>query len=85
MHWYQKAVNQGLAPVQNSLGVMYAFGEGVPEDNVKAYAWISMTAAQGTEKAKENKELIAKVMTRAEITKVQELSREFWEAYGPAH
>ena len=32
---------------------MYADGEGVPEDDAKAYAWLSIAAAQGNESAKQ--------------------------------
>ena len=32
---------------------MYALGEGVPEDYVRAYAWFNLAAAGGHEKAKE--------------------------------
>ena len=35
------------ADAQCNLGVMYASGEGVIEDAVEAYAWMSVAAAQG--------------------------------------
>ena len=62
---------------------MYATGEGVPEDDAKAYAWLSIAAAQGNELAKENKDIVTERMTRAQIAEAQKLSREYWEAYGP--
>ena len=62
---------------------MYANGEGIPKDYVQAYAWFNVAAAQGEEMAKENLEKITTEMTAAGITKAQELSREYWEAYGP--
>ena len=55
----------------------------IPMDYVQAYAWYNIAAAQGDETAKENLEIITKKMTTAGITKAQELSREYWEAYGP--
>ena len=64
---YQKAfrllkplAEQGLADAQFNLGWMYANGWGVPEDYVQAYAWYSIAAAQGPEKAKTNKAFIEK-------------------------
>ena len=54
-----------------------------PKDYVQAYAWNNIAAAQGNETAKENLEIITKKMSTAGITKAQELSREYWEAYGP--
>ena len=65
---------------------MYDSGEGVPEDDVHAYTWYSIAAAQGhssAEVAKVSKERTAKGMTRAQIAEAQKLSREYWEAYGP--
>ena len=35
---------QGHAAAQEKLGYAYDFGEGVPEDDVKAYAWFSVAA-----------------------------------------
>ena len=81
--WYRMATEQGFADAQFNLGVMYYTGEGIPKDYVQAYAWLNIAAAQGDESAKENLEIITKEMTTAEITKAQELSREYWKAYGP--
>ena len=63
---------------------MYANGEGVPEDDIQAYAWISIASAQGIEIAKNAKERLTGEMTRAEIAEAQKLSRKFWEAFGPS-
>ena len=81
--WYRMAAEQGDAWAQFFLGYMYGTGEGIPQDYVQAYAWYNIAAAQGKEKAKKNLKSITKKMTTADITKAQELSREYWEAYGP--
>ncbi|MCY4426065.1 MAG: SEL1-like repeat protein [Halieaceae bacterium] len=78
------AAEQGNALAQSGLGIMYDSGEGVPEDDVQAYAWLSIAAAQGNEVAKTLKESIANDMTNAQIAEAQKLSRKYWEAYGPA-
>ena len=83
VRWYQMAAEQGDADAQLNLGVMYDTGKGVPKDYVQAYAWSDIAAAQGHETAKKNLEIIIKEMSTADIAKAQELSREFWEAYGP--
>ena len=83
MRWFRLAAEQGLAAAQAALGGMYVFGKGVPEDDVQAYAWLSIAAAQGREESKNLKETIAEVMTRAQIVEAQKLSREYWEVYGP--
>jgi TPR repeat protein len=83
VRWYRMAAEQGDAWAQLNLGYMYGTGEGIPKDYVQAYAWSNIAAAQGEETAKENLEIITKEMSTAGITKAQELSREYWEAYGP--
>ena len=55
---------------------MYQKGEGVLEDDVTAYAWLNLAAANGDAIAEKNKALIAKLMTPEQIAKAQELSRE---------
>jgi TPR repeat protein len=40
--WYRLAAEQGLADVQNSLGMIYFLGRGVPEDYVLAYMWMNL-------------------------------------------
>ncbi len=58
------------------LGVMYATGQGVPEDDIRAYAWFNLAAAQGAKEAMELKDSARKHMTREQIAEAQQLSRE---------
>ena len=84
VRWYRMAAEQGWAMAQLNLGLMYALGRGVPKDDVQAYAWVNIGAAQiGDEKGGEILGIITKDMTASAITKAQNLSREYWEAYGP--
>ena len=53
MKWYWLAAKQGQALAQLKLGLMFAFGEAVPEDYVLGYAWMNLAAAQGNELARE--------------------------------
>jgi len=61
---------------QYTLGVLYAKGLGVPEDNVTAYAWVNIAAANGDAKAKKNRDSIAKEWTPDQIAKAETLSKE---------
>ncbi len=79
----KKAAEQGHAVAQYDLGVMYETGEGVPEDDIQAYAWISLASAQGVENAKKVKEMLTGEMTSAEVAEAQKLSRKYREAFGP--
>ena len=60
---------------------MYASGQGVPEDDVTAYAWLNIAAAQGQSSANKGKEHVAKHMTQSQVAKAQKLSREYWTRY----
>uniref|UniRef100_UPI0040483D3E tetratricopeptide repeat protein n=1 Tax=Algoriphagus sp. TaxID=1872435 RepID=UPI0040483D3E len=74
--WYTKAAEQGDASAQHNLGLMYANGQGVPQDNVYAHMWSNLGAANGIEAAPKNRDIIAKRMTTADISKAQSLARE---------
>ncbi len=56
---------------------MYKNGWGVPKDNVLAYHWFNLAAAQGNETARKNKPILQNMMTAAQITEAQKLSSEF--------
>ena len=62
---------------------MYGNGEGVPKDNVNAYAWLNVAAANGNDHGPKNRGLIAKDMTPEQIAKAQELSKVWFEKYQP--
>jgi hypothetical protein len=75
---------QGLAEAQSDLGVMYAKGEGVPQDYVQAHMWFNLAAsrfsaaeAEKREWAVENRDLAASRMTPAQIAEAQRLAREW--------
>ena len=74
--WYRKAAEQGVVDAQFNLGVMYGNGEGVPKDAVQAYAWFSLSAAQGDEHAARARTDLQRYMTAVQIAQAQELSRE---------
>ena len=70
----RRLAEQGDAEAQFILGVMYANGEGVPENYVRAYAWLNLAAAQGHEDAVSGKADLQPRMTAAQIAEAQELS-----------
>ncbi len=77
MKWYRKAAEQGNADAQTTLGVMYANGEGVPEDFIQAHMWFNLAAAQGNELGRENRDIVAERMTPAQVAEAQRLAREW--------
>ena len=51
MKWNRKAAEQGYALAQINLGLCYAKGEGVPQDQVEAVKWFRKAAEQGHTRA----------------------------------
>ena len=78
--WYTKAAEQGYADAQSNLGLMYEYGSGVLTDTKRAYMWYNLGSYNGTEKAGENKDKIAKNMTPADISKAQDMSSRCLES-----
>ena len=76
-----RCADQGNAFAQFSLGFMYATGDDLPQDDVLAYMWLNLSAAQGQEGAQAAKELIVQRMTREQIGEAQRMSREWMEAH----
>ena len=76
----------GDAEAQDDLGVMYATGEGVPQDHVLAHMWLNLGASRETGKAREdavkNRDLAADQLTPDELNEAQRLARE-WDAAHP--
>ena len=58
---------------------MIAKGMGALEDFVTAYAWFNISALQGNVEAKTNRDSVTKKMSRDQIAKAQELSKEIIE------
>ena len=49
--WLMKAANQGSPEGQASLGMLYALGQGVSTDLVRAQKWMTLAAEQGNSEA----------------------------------
>ena len=73
--WYTLAAEQGYAKAQSNLGYVYDYGQGVLADFVIAHMWYNIAGANGSEKGAENRELLAKNMTSADISKAQAMAR----------
>jgi hypothetical protein len=77
MKWYRRAADQGLAIAQFNLGFGYASGQGVPQDDVMAHKWFSLSAAQGNQDAARNRDTIEQIMSPEQIAEAQRLAREW--------
>ena len=81
------AAEQGIASAQYNLGVMYANGQGVPQDYVQAHKWVNLAASRTTgevaEKSRLLRDQLAEKMTASQVAEAQQLAREWqpktWE------
>ena len=68
---------QGYANAQHNLGVMYAIGQGVPQDYVLAHMWWNLSGSNGFKDAVTNRNIVEKKMSKQKIEKAQELARNW--------
>ena len=76
---FARRPNRGTASAQLELGLSYAAGKGIPEDDVQAYAWINLASVQEGEDgddAQRHRTRLRQRMTSAQIADAQKLSRE---------
>jgi TPR repeat protein len=78
--WYEKTAAQGNADAQTLLGVLYYYGRGVPQDYMRAHMWLNLAAARYTgdeqKDAAKYRDLVAGVMTPAQIAEAQRLAQQ---------
>ena len=81
VRWFRKAAEQGNPAAQDALGMRCGLGRGVPQDYVLAHMWANLAAARGTKRGSKLRDLVAKTMTPADISKAQRLAREWMAAF----
>jgi hypothetical protein len=69
--WIRKAAEQNLAQAQFNLGACYANGQGVAQDVIDAYAWLSL-ASKTIEPALRGRDALARRMTPEQLTRAQQ-------------
>ena len=81
VRWYRKAAEQGLPDAQFYLGLMYGKGQGVPQDYTQAHLWFNLAASRTTgedqQKHAKARDVIADMMTAAQVAEAQKLAREW--------
>ena len=77
MRLWRPLANKGVVEAQFNLGVMYAKGEGVPQDNVIAHMWFTLAATKGDADASTNRDNATALMTPAQIAEAQKMAREW--------
>ena len=59
---------------------MYANGNGVPQNNVRAYVWWSVAAAQGNEEARGFRDRVADQLTPEQLARGQDMATRCFES-----
>ena len=84
VRWYRLAAEQGEPRAQYNLGVSYSEGYGIGEDLVAAYMWFNLAASRfpASEAARlraaiNNRDVIARQMSREQVTEAQRISVEW--------
>ena len=78
--WWRASAEQGNASAQFFLGQCYRDRTGVPQNNIEAYKWYSLAAAQGAEYADiaaSCRDAIALTMSREDLAEAQRRAAEF--------
>ena len=74
--WYRLAAKQELAVAQHNLGVSYAKGEGVIQNDVFGYMWLNIAATAGYKASAEDRSKLSARMTASDLSKARQLARE---------
>lgn len=77
MYWFRQAASQGDKESQYVLGLAHVTAKGVPRDFVSAYMWLNLAAAAGQKDARQTLDTVSRLLTRAEITDAQRLTRQW--------
>jgi TPR repeat protein len=75
--WFRKAADQGHAEAQNNLGKMYEAGRGVPQDDLLAYMWLCLAAAQDSKSYTKARDLVSARLTPEQRAEGQKMAREW--------
>jgi TPR repeat protein len=77
MGLFQRVEQRGPAGAQSNLSVMYEYGQGVPQDYIRAHIWYNIAASSGDKNASKNRDILAKRMTLSQLETAQKLAREY--------
>ena len=81
MELFLPLANRGNAVAQSILGVMYAKGQGVPQDYVLAHMSLNLAASRAkdgdADKRRADRDIVATKMTPAQLAEAHKLAREW--------
>jgi hypothetical protein len=77
---FKPYAEQGYPSAQINLGILYAMGQGVPQDDVQAHLWFNLAAAKGDKEGEENRTKVESRMSPAQVEEATRLAREWTPA-----
>ena len=85
--WYRRAAEQGHVGAQRDLARLYTNGLGVPQNNVEAYKWLSLSASRSItavdqERRGRYRDALAERMTPEQLAEAQRRARA-WDSAHP--
>jgi len=72
--WASNAVLWGIVPAQYTLGLLYATGNSVERDRVKAYAWLCLADSNGAPYAEYQIEKFLRSMNKDQLKQAKQLA-----------
>lgn len=69
--WFHEAAEQNHPEALNNLGIFYAMGTGVEQDNVQALMWLKLALKAGVEQAAKPRDLLISSMSPEEIEEAE--------------
>ena len=81
---WRPLAKQGFANALQNLGIMYAWGTGVPQDYVQAHMWFNLAVSRSRpgetyDTAANLRDAFADLMTPVQIAEAQKLARQWWK------
>ena len=70
--------------MRKTTSALYARGQGVPVDEIEAYKWCLLAAAQGDDEAKKGAKSLERSLTPEQRAEGERRAREFKPAKAPA-
>ena len=77
LSWYKKAAAVNQPDAQNELGTRYVDGNGVKKNLIEALKWFNLASANGSDKARENRDKTEKIMSKVDVKKAQALASDW--------
>ena len=74
------SAENGEREFQYMLGNIYNTGTSSPQNYIKAYVWFSVSAAQGHEDAKNNRDIVAAKLTPQDLSTAQAIATKCFES-----